>query len=167
MPPRHPIILLKSNQFNMTAVSVNRSILKLAWTSERSNSVQTTCDREYTSRTRQHQKSISNRQVILVTQRAKSAVVCPDQIWLRFPPDFPFLERSTYDLSKARMSLTPAIFVSIMARGSFSTNSFPLQLVLLPGLCARLWPGPSDPALVCIIIVNFCSSANNRNFSLT
>ena len=124
MPLRHPIILLKSNQFNMTAVSVNRSILKLVWTSERSNSVQTTCDREYTSRTRQHQKSISNRQVILVTQRAQSAVVCPDQIWLRFLPDFPFLERSTYDLSKARMSLTPAILVSIMARGSFSTNSF-------------------------------------------
>ena len=165
MPPGYPIILFKSNQLNMAAVSVKRSILKLVWTSERSNPAQTTC--EYTPRTMQHQMSISNHQVILVTRRAQSAVVCPEKIWLRFSRDFPFAERSTYDLSKATMSLTSAMLVSIMARGSFSTNQFPLQLILHPGLCARLWPGPSAPYLVCIIIVNFCSSANNRNFSLT
>ena len=32
MPPGHPIILLKSNSFNIAAVSVKRSIIDMAFT---------------------------------------------------------------------------------------------------------------------------------------
>ena len=119
-----PKVLLRSNQFNMTAVSVNGSILKLVWTSERSNPVQN----NLWSRVHLSDKAALDEYIQRVgySSQPKSPKCCrvPRRNVAACSPGFSIQGAQRLWVVKPMMSLTPAILFSIMALGSFSTSRF-------------------------------------------
>ena len=102
-----------------------------------------------------------HQEAVLVTRRAeRCGVVYPVEMWPACSTGFPIRSLRSAGAQHLRFvrpmkSLTPAILVSIMARGSFKSKLIFFVLVLISGLSVGLWPGPSSPAFVLSVLVLF------------